>query len=263
MAAGGIGLQTELNARIPNGHGAGDRIVVKTHAGFLSFRCQLFVEPMASSAAIGTDRVRISSVRKDYHVSSRTATHPISPILGRLAKFTATEAFAWICAIAAICFCAMGIFLPAIMLKSSTPLMSIVLTFVVGQTGAVLFGILGRRVMKLAIPVALIVMGALVILVPVVSQSYENTQIRQMVVDLSKASAQGVVNSNAFQVHQTFPDDVIYFAIGAWMILGGALWPLLANVLDRFFGRARRFQTTPATNEMQQPPADARLKSSN
>jgi hypothetical protein len=205
-------------------------------------------------------------VRKDYHVSSRTARHPISPILGRLAKFTTTEAFAWICAIAAICFCAMGIFLPAIMLKSSTPLLSIVLTFVVGQTGAVLFGILGRHVMKLAIPVALIVMGALVILVPVVSHSYENTQIRQMVVDLSKAPAQGVANSSAFQMRQTgplSPDDAIYVVIGAFMILGGALWPLLANVLDRFFGRAGRFQTTPATDEMQQPPADARLKSSN
>jgi predicted Ser/Thr protein kinase len=53
MASGGIGFRTELSARIPSGPGAGDRIVVKTHAGFLSFRCQLFVEPEASTSAIG------------------------------------------------------------------------------------------------------------------------------------------------------------------------------------------------------------------
>jgi hypothetical protein len=53
MASGGIGFRTELSARIPSGPGAGDRIVVKTHAGFLSFHCQLFVEPKASASAIG------------------------------------------------------------------------------------------------------------------------------------------------------------------------------------------------------------------
>jgi predicted Ser/Thr protein kinase len=53
MASGGIGFQTTLSARIPNGPGAGDRIVVKTQAGLLSFRCRLFVEPKASAAVTG------------------------------------------------------------------------------------------------------------------------------------------------------------------------------------------------------------------
>ena len=51
MASGGVGFRTELSARIPRGTGAGDRIVVKTGAGFLSFRCRLFVEPGASAPA--------------------------------------------------------------------------------------------------------------------------------------------------------------------------------------------------------------------
>ena len=50
MAAGGVGLSTELSARIPRGLGAGDRIVVKTNAGFLSFRCRIFVEPKVAAA---------------------------------------------------------------------------------------------------------------------------------------------------------------------------------------------------------------------
>jgi hypothetical protein len=53
MASGGVGFRTELSARIPNGPGAGDRILVKTRAGFLSFRCELFVEPKASIPAAG------------------------------------------------------------------------------------------------------------------------------------------------------------------------------------------------------------------
>jgi tRNA A-37 threonylcarbamoyl transferase component Bud32 len=52
MASGGIGPRTELSARITSGTGAGDRIVVMTYAGFLSFACQLFVEPKASTPAI-------------------------------------------------------------------------------------------------------------------------------------------------------------------------------------------------------------------
>jgi predicted Ser/Thr protein kinase len=67
MASGGIGFRTELSARIPNGPGAGDRIVVKTHAGFLSFRCQLFVEPKASTPGIGikpgTENAETASLR--------------------------------------------------------------------------------------------------------------------------------------------------------------------------------------------------------
>ena len=49
MASGGVGFRTELSARIPRGHGAGDQIVVKTSAGFLSFRCRLFVQSKASA----------------------------------------------------------------------------------------------------------------------------------------------------------------------------------------------------------------------
>jgi hypothetical protein len=51
MASGGVGFRTELIARIPSGAGAGDRIVVKTNAGFASFRCRLFVESQASASA--------------------------------------------------------------------------------------------------------------------------------------------------------------------------------------------------------------------
>jgi hypothetical protein len=52
MAAGGVGLSTKLSARIPRGLGEGDRIVVKTNAGLLSFRCRIFVEPKAASAPV-------------------------------------------------------------------------------------------------------------------------------------------------------------------------------------------------------------------
>ena len=51
VGSGGIGFRTELSGRIPRGSGAGHRIVAKTHAGFLSFRCQLFAEPNASTSA--------------------------------------------------------------------------------------------------------------------------------------------------------------------------------------------------------------------
>jgi|GEM_PF-943701 len=51
VASGGVGFQTELSGRIPRGSGAGHRIVAKTHAGFRSFRCQLFAEPNATAPA--------------------------------------------------------------------------------------------------------------------------------------------------------------------------------------------------------------------
>ncbi|MFL5328217.1 MAG: serine/threonine-protein kinase [Gemmataceae bacterium] len=53
MASGGIGLWTELNARIPSGPGAGDRIVARTNAGLLSFRLRLFVQPAAAESSQG------------------------------------------------------------------------------------------------------------------------------------------------------------------------------------------------------------------
>jgi len=52
MAAGGIGPHTELSARIPSGPGAGDRIVVQTHATIPFFRCQIFAEPKGSLPTI-------------------------------------------------------------------------------------------------------------------------------------------------------------------------------------------------------------------
>ena len=97
-----------------------------------------------------------------------------------------TEAFAWTCAIAAICFGSIGFFLPIVMLRSYTPVSSILLTFFISETGALVFGILGRRVMKFAVPIALIVVGGLLILTPVVGHVYENTNIRQMLVDVQK-----------------------------------------------------------------------------
>jgi hypothetical protein len=209
-------------------------------------------------SAIRTDVERVSG---DHKISSTAAARFGTPALERLAKFTTTEAFAWICAITAICFCAMGLFLPMVMLGSRTPITSILLTFLVGQAGAVVFGILGRRVMKLAIPIALIVMGGLVILVPIVSRSYENTEIRQMLVDLSKSSAQGgLTNSNAFQLNREGPNDRFCYGFGGWMIAVGAIWPALANVFGRLFG-PRGPKAAKVADELQQAPGDARLKS--
>ena len=51
MASGGIGPRTELSARIPSGPGAGDQIVVKTHALIRSFQCQIFVEAKSFTPA--------------------------------------------------------------------------------------------------------------------------------------------------------------------------------------------------------------------
>jgi tRNA A-37 threonylcarbamoyl transferase component Bud32 len=178
-----------------------------------------------------------------------------TPQLQRLVKFQTTEAFAWTCAITAICCFALGLFIPWVMLGSRTPITSILWTFLVGLAGAVVFGILGRRVMKLAIPIALIVMGGLVILVPVVSQSYENTEIRRMLV-----AQNSLANSHAFEIRKWTDTDLIYVVFGAWMVGGGAAWPLVANVLGRLFG-PRRPQAAKADDEPKQAPGDTRLKS--
>jgi hypothetical protein len=115
--------------------------------------------------------------------------------------------------------------------------------------------------MKRAIPIALIVMGGLVILVPVVSRSYENTEIRRMLIELNKAPAQErLAQSDAFRLTRDGQYDPLYFVLGGWMIAGGALWPALANVLGRFVG-PRRIQTLNAGDEVQQAPGDVRLKS--
>jgi len=207
------------------------------------------------ASEVRTDVERVSG---DHKISSTAAVRFGTPALERFANFKTTEAFAWICAITAICFCSMGLFLPVVMLGSRTSITTTVLTFLVGQSGAVLFGILGRRVMKLAIPIALIVMGGLVILAPVVSHSYENTEIRRMLIDLSKNP--GHVDSREFQTSHYEPTDVFYFVFGAWMVGGGAAWPLLANVLGRLFG-PRRPKAVPADDEPQHAPGEARLKS--
>jgi tRNA A-37 threonylcarbamoyl transferase component Bud32 len=210
------------------------------------------------ASEVRTDVERVSGVHK---IPSTTAARFGTPALERLAKFKTTEAFAWTCAITAICFCGMGLFLPVVVLRSRTPITSTLLTFLVGQSGAVLFGILGRRVMKLAIPIALIVMGGLVILVPVVSRTYENTAIRQMLVDLSKSAAQGgLTHSDAFQLSREGPSDFTYFVFGGWMIAGGVIWPALANVFGRLFG-PRRPKAAKADDELQQAPGEARLTS--
>jgi hypothetical protein len=181
-----------------------------------------------------------------------------APQLQRLVKFQTTEAFSWTCAITAICCFALGLFIPWVMLGSRTPITSILWTFLVGQAGAVVFGILGRRVMKLAIPIALIVMGGLVILAPVVSHSYENTEIRRMLIDLSRNP--GHIDSREFQTSHYYESDAFYFVFGAWMVGGGAAWPLLANMLGRLFG-PRRPKAEKADDEPQQTPGEARLKS--
>jgi hypothetical protein len=112
--------------------------------------------------------------------------------------------------------------------------------------------------MKLAIPIALIVMGGFVILVPVVSRSYENTEIRRMLVELSKNP--GPVGYSQFQITTFGEFDILCFVAGAWMIAGGAIWPALANVFARLFG-PRRPKAAKADDELQQPPGEARLKS--
>jgi predicted Ser/Thr protein kinase len=158
-----------------------------------------------------------------------------APQLQRLVEFKTTEAFSWACAITSICFGSMGLFLPMVMLRlSSLSVSSISLTFLVGQVGAVVFGILGRRVMKYSIPVALVVMGGLVILVPAVSHAYENSETRRLLVELSKNP--GRVDTQAFGMLPYSYDDLPYFVAGGWMVGIGAAWPLLANVLVRIFG---------------------------
>jgi hypothetical protein len=206
-------------------------------------------------------RTAVERVSGDHKISSTAAARFGTPALERFAKFKTTEAFAWICAITAICFCSMGLFLPVVMFGPRTPITSALLTFLVSQAGAVVFGILGRRVMKLAIPIALIVMGGLVILVPVVSRTYENTAIRQMLVDLSKSAAQGgLTHSDAFELNREGPSDYIHFVFGGWMIAVGAIWPALANVFGRLFG-PRGPKAAKVADELQQVPGDARLKS--
>ena len=181
------------------------------------------------------------------------------PQIERLAKCTRSEAFSWACAITSICFGSMGLFLPMVMFGSYTPFSSIVLTFLFGLAGAVVFGTLGRRVMKRAIPIALIVMGSLVIITPLVSHAYENAQIRQQLVNLSLAN-RTPWNSVAFMTQSFGGYDGLYVVLGAWMVGIGAAWPLLANVLGRIFGVRRPRFASPG-EEPSQPGADTRLNS--
>lgn len=51
VASGGVGFHAEISGRIPRGSGAGHRIVAKTHAGFRSFRCQIFAETHSTTLA--------------------------------------------------------------------------------------------------------------------------------------------------------------------------------------------------------------------
>src|SRR6202034_2654725 len=131
------------------------------------------------------------------------------------------EAFSWSCAITSICFGSMGLFLSMAMFRSSTSFSSIALTFLFGLAGALILGFLGRRVMKYAIPIALIVMGGLVILVPAVSHAYENSETRRLIVELSKNP--GHVDSRAFGYLPFDYNDTPYFVCGGWMIAGGAV----------------------------------------
>lgn len=203
------------------------------------------------ASEVRTDVERVSG---DHKISSTAAARFDTPALERFAKFKTTEAYAWICAITAICFCSLGLFIPAVTLGSRTSITSNLLIFLVGQAGAVVFGILGRRVMKLAIPIALIVMGGLVILVPVVSHSYENTEIRRMLIELNRAPAQErLAQSDAFRLTRDGQDSPLYFVLGGWMVGGGAIWPALANVFGRFFG-PRRPKAPKAGDEIQQAP---------
>jgi predicted Ser/Thr protein kinase len=181
-----------------------------------------------------------------------------APQLQRLVKFQTTEAFSWACAITAVCFGSMGLFLSMVMSRLSTSFSSIVLTFLFGLAGALVFGFLGRRVMKHAIPIALIVMGGLEFLVPAVSHAYENSETRRLIVELSKNP--GHVDSNAFGNYPFNYDDTPYFVCGTWMILGGAVWALFANLFGRLFG-ARRPKGAGTGGKVQEPTGDARLKS--
>jgi drug/metabolite transporter (DMT)-like permease len=153
-----------------------------------------------------------------------------TPHLERFAKLTRTEAFAWTCAITAIGFGSMGFFLSMVMFRSSTSFSSIAFTFLAGLAGALVFGFLGRRVMKYSIPIALIVMGGLLILTPIAARSYENTQTRQL---LAKSGQSPSLNSPGFQFE---PLDFLSFVTGCFMVAGGAVWPALANLLGRLFG---------------------------
>jgi len=174
--------------------------------------------------------------------------------LQRLVKFQTTEAFSWACAITSICSGSIGLFLSMVMFRSSTSFSSMALTFLFGLVGALVFGILGRRVMKLAVPIALIVMGGLVIITPIVSQTFENAQIRQLQVDLTLSGRSAPFPE--LRAREMGPNDGVIMIFGALMVAGGAVWPLVANVLGRFFG-PRRPQAVKADDE----PSDARLKS--
>ena len=112
--------------------------------------------------------------------------------------------------------------------------------------------------MKYAIPIALIVMGGLVILVPAVSHAYENSETRRLIVELSKNP--GHVDSRAFGYLPFDYNDTPYFVCGGWMIAGGAVWPLFANLFGRLFG-ARRPKSAGTSGEVQEPTGDARLQS--
>jgi predicted Ser/Thr protein kinase len=176
-----------------------------------------------------------------------------TPQLEQFAKFITTDAFAWTCAITSICFGTMGLFLPIVTFGSYTSFSSILLTFLLCQTGAVLFGILGRRVMKLAIPIALIVMGGLVILAPVASHSYENTEIRRMLVDLSKNP--GRVDLAQFRVSEYGQNDPLYFVFGAIMIGVGTFWGLLLHFGPATWRSSGLVRPARAGEEIQQPPS--------
>jgi uncharacterized membrane protein YfcA len=150
----------------------------------------------------------------------------------------------------------MGLFLPMVMFGSYTSFSSILLTILFGQTGAVVFGILGRRVMKRAIPIALIVMGGLLLLAPIVRHTFENAQIRQLEVQLRLSGRGG----SLAPTYNTGPYDGICIVFGGFMVAGGAVWPLFANVLSRFFG-PRHPKTAGAGGKVQESTGDSRLKS--
>jgi len=145
----------------------------------------------------------------------------------------ARPALDWICAIGSISLFAIGLVGPAILIRAHKPLAPIVFTFVVGQVGAVVLGIFGRRVMKLAVPIALVVVGGLLILAPVVGHVYENTEIRQMLVDVQKQTdvpgfihhPPGLVHpgvvSSAFELTKFDTYDYLCFWTGALMIVVG------------------------------------------
>lgn len=107
--------------------------------------------------------------------------------------------------------------------------------------------------MKLAIPIALIVMGGLVILAPVASHSYENTEIRRMLVDLSKNP--GRVDLAQFRVSEYGQNDPLYFVFGAIMIGVGTFWGLLLHFGPATWRSSGLVRPARAGEEIQQPPS--------